>query len=185
MINFKRIQVIVIDVDGTLTDGIYQFSDTNSPGGITKSFYTRDFYAMEQALKEGIEIIIITQSTDDCIRIRLDRIKDRSRSEIWGDAFSENRIKLFEGADDKCDRLDTVFFSDCTSEPSWDNVAYIGDAENDIEPMKRAYYTGCPFDAVRGARENSNYLSKYPGGKGCVYDFIMYILEQRKKDENT
>ena len=64
----------------------------------------------------------------------------------------------------------------------WDNVAYMGDAENDIPSIKKASFTGCPSDAIEEVKENSNYISDFPGGRGAVYDFCMYIYNKNDKE---
>jgi len=184
-INFKNIKVVCFDLDGVLTDGIYQ---VNSKGVTTKSFYTRDFSALEQLLKNDIKVVIISQSSDNCILRRINNIREKSRSSIWKKCFDEKSLILFQGIDDKCRDIGFLVLSSlgCFGEKfSWDNVAYMGDAENDIECMEKAHYTGCPSDAIEEAKENSNYVSNYPGGKGCVYEFILHILKERETNGNT
>ncbi len=58
---YKEIGLVCFDIDGTLTDGVYQISDKRA---VTKSFYTRDFYAIEQLLRAGLMVLIVTQSHD-------------------------------------------------------------------------------------------------------------------------
>ena len=55
------IKLIVTDVDGTLTDGMYLVSDA---GTVSKSFYTRDFNAIQKALTEGFKFLILTSAAD-------------------------------------------------------------------------------------------------------------------------
>ena len=184
MINYNNIKIATFDVDGVLTDGIYQ---VNSKGITTKSFFTRDFFALEQLLKNNIRVAIITQSSDNCILRRIETIRKKSRSIIWKDSFQKNKVILFQGVDDKLGYIQRNVVSSygCFgSSFSWDEMAYMGDAENDIECMEKAYYTGCPSDAIEEVKENSNYVSNYPGGKGCVYDFAMHILRERNKNGN-
>ncbi|KKN30854.1 hypothetical protein LCGC14_0829790 [marine sediment metagenome] len=184
-INYNNIKISIFDLDGTLTDGIYQ---VNSEGITTKSFYTRDFSALEQLLKNNIKIIIISQSNDLCVWQRINNIRTKTRSDIWKDAFDKRRIILFQGIDNKRSHIEQLvlpLFGCYGKTFSWHQVAYMGDAENDIECMKKAHYTGCPSDAIEEVKENSNYVSNYSGGKGCVYDFVMHILRERDKNGNS
>ena len=187
MIDFKKIKVVVLDLDGTLTDGIYQ---VNNKGIVTKSFYTRDLYALGQMLKNDIGVIIMSQSTDNCIYQKLKSIQKKSRSKVWKKAFKQKYITLLRGVDDKKKKLgDIISNFSYESEESeyiyhscnWQNVAYIGDAENDLECMQKAFYTGCPADAVSIIKEESNYLCDAKGGHGAVYEFCMHILNKIKE----
>jgi len=67
---------------------------------------------------------------------------------------------------------------------NFDQIAYIGDAENDLECMQKALYTGCPSDAVSIIKGESNYLCDAKGGYGAVYEFCMHILEKIKEQKN-
>jgi len=63
----KNIKLLVVDVDGTLTNGDYQ---VNEDGKVSKSFYTRDFHYIEKILKMGdypMCVLLLTSSWDNCI----------------------------------------------------------------------------------------------------------------------
>ncbi len=165
---FSDIKIVVIDIDGTLTDGIYQISED---GGITKSFFTRDFYAIEKIMRI-CRSIIITQSHDKVIAEQLQRIANHSKR--WYDALKHKHLSVMCEVEDKEKEIESLLGEGL----SWDNVAYIGDAENDIKCMKKAVLSGCPSDAIDEVKEIATYPSVFPGGKGAVYDFCMYILKQ-------
>ncbi len=179
MFKFSNINVLVVDVDGCLTDGIYQISEQEMGKSIvTKSFYTRDFFGIEKILKAGIEVVIISQSHDQVIVRQIDRISTYSK--VWKNHLQCGSLKVLVGIDNKEEAICSEIVE--KSSWGWNNIAYIGDAENDIESMKLAGYTGCPFDAIEEVQEQSNFSSDLPGGKGAVYDFCMYIIENRKME---
>lgn len=199
---YDKIKVVVMDVDGTLTDGVYQIS---SPVNITKSvviksFYTRDFYAIEQLMRKGIRVLILTQSHDSVIKAQIQRICGHSA--FWRDNETGSYGKFPEGSvvreklsslikekmlcvssaiDDKKEFVEFYLES---ADLCWDNVAYIGDAENDLECIKKARLSGCPSDAIEEVKENALYPSNYNGGRGAVHDFCMHLLEKRKTNES-
>lgn len=178
---YDDIKIVAMDVDSTLTDGIYQISEQEVGHGIvTKSFYTRDFYAIEQLMRAGILVCIITQSHDKVIERQVQRIA--SHSDFWSGKWNSfNGLKVLTGINNKKKAIkDQVLMK---SGFDWHNVAYIGDAENDVTCMKKALFTGCPADAIEEVKENVNYISEFPGGRGAVYDFCMHILKQRKNNE--
>lgn len=175
----KEIDTVICDVDGTLTDGMYTItSSSDARNCVSKSFYTRDFYAIEQILRAGLQVVIITQSHDVVIDEQLRRIC--SHSEFWKDMCEQGRLILWTAVDNKVNLIEDMLQSGVRS---WDNIAYIGDAENDYDCIKLAGFSGCPTDAVPYVRDKAMYPSDYRGGHGAVHDFCMYLLEQRNKED--
>lgn len=155
MMKQRKIKMICIDVDGTLTNGNYHISVS---GDISKSFYTRDFWAMQRVAEEGILVYLVTGATDSCTIERASFVN----------------IPIISGSSDKASDVQLIIDSE---KISWDQVAFIGDAENDLEVMGKCGLTGCPSDAVEEILKDVNYLSDFKGGRGAVHDFIKYILE--------
>jgi len=188
---YSNIEVVAIDVDGCLTDGIYQIS---SSGEVSKSFYTRDFYAIEQLLRDGLRVVIITQSHDRVIDQQLRRICDHSdfwknnQTGSWGALPEESPIRkkfismikekilcVSLAVENKKEFLEFYLETLCLS---WENIAYMGDAENDLECIKKAGFSGCPNDAIPSVMDEVMYPSDHKGGRGAVYDFCMYLLRK-------
>jgi 3-deoxy-D-manno-octulosonate 8-phosphate phosphatase (KDO 8-P phosphatase) len=170
----KRIRWLAIDVDGTLTDGVYQ---TSSDGVITKSFYTRDFAALEDFQLCDGRLLMVTQATDPCIVNQLERVKT-----YWG-----TEVSLYQGVIDKKEYLDAIIKT-LSPEMTWANIAYMGDSKNDLGCMKAAAITGCPADAMDIVKQEANFVSKYAGGHGAVAEFVEYLFElgfEKYPPENT
>ena len=166
MVDFKNINVIITDLDGTLTDGCYGVTDT---GGLSKSFYSRDFYAIQQAQAAGLWVIIFTHSDDEVIDRKYDRLPDVCKENLtvikvpMTTCKKEALIKLMEVNDRK--------FSE---------TAYIGDGENDLLAMEECAWTGCPADSAPILKERVNHCTDRKGGHGAVNEFIMDILSKRE-----
>jgi len=156
ILNSKKL--IILDVDGVLTNGMYYVS---SDGRVTKGFYTRDFWAIEKATTLGFDVIILTSSFDGCINKKVI-------------SLDNDKVKVESCVSDKITWMENVIMPE--KEVTWDDVIYIGDAENDIECMKKARFTACPNDAIPAIRELSNYISDANGGSGSVYEIITKIL---------
>jgi YrbI family 3-deoxy-D-manno-octulosonate 8-phosphate phosphatase len=171
---FKEIKVVCFDIDGTLTDGIYQIS---SSGEVAKSFYTRDFYAIEQLLRAGLMVVIITQSHDTVILEQVKRIY--SHSDFWLSMAAKGKLLIWTAVENKVHEIEKMFRSGAMG---WDNIAYMGDAENDLSCISLAGYSGCPADAISSIKRISLHPSDHNGGHGAVHDFCMHILEQRNKE---
>ena len=160
-----KIELLCLDVDGCLTDGIYNVSDK---GDISKNFYTRDIWAVEEVLKAGIPVQIISQSTDECILRKMHSMSRRHPKNL--------RIKI--GARDKRDwivrnYIQNMFEHNCIA---WLHIAYFGDAEVDLECIEESEFGGCPSDAVPIVKKAADYICKAPGGRGAVYEFIQKVL---------
>ena len=65
---------------------------------------------------------------------------------------------------------------------TWDDVAYIGDAENDYKCVLEASLSGCPSDAIPEIVEHSVYPTHAIGGKGAVYEFIRHLFKLKKME---
>lgn len=154
------IKVLCCDVDGTLTDGRYYVSND---GSISKSFHTLDFYAINQLCLKDIFVVIITQSDDGVIDEKISNLDSK-------------KIDLITGSKDK--KSDLEFWLD-ENDLKWENVFYIGDADNDIDCMSSAAFAGCPSSAIPAVRQLSSVCSDQKGGEGAVYDIIQKFIALR------
>jgi 3-deoxy-D-manno-octulosonate 8-phosphate phosphatase (KDO 8-P phosphatase) len=153
LIGLDQIKAFGIDVDGTLTDGLYT---TYEDGKISKSFNTRDFYAMSRLIKAGIDVVIVTGADDDVIDHKI------ASSGTKG-------IHLIKDCQNKI-----VGFGDWLISREWtlENAGFIGDAENDLEVMDAVRWSGCPRDAIPEVQNLSYYVSEFDGGRAAVHDCI-------------
>lgn len=157
MNNMKNIKYLVMDVDGTLTDGkIYMGND----GEMMKAFSIKDGYGIHDiAMKAGIIPVIITGRTSQIV---LNRCNELGIKEIH------------QGISNKIEKL-LSFTTDLSK------VAYIGDDLNDLScmiPVKEAGgVVGCPHDAVRKVIELADFVTEHNGGDGAVRDFIEWLVK--------
>ena len=149
-LDIDKVKMFAVDVDGTLTNGLYTVDES---GIVSKSFHTRDFYALNRMKQLGFTIVIITSAQDTVI---------------------EEKCRPFEflvytGVENKAEEMSRILKA---HKMKWENLAYIGDAENDLECMSHAAFTGCPLDAIPEVVEGSNYQSVQNGGHAAVYDIM-------------
>ena len=175
---FSDIKICIFDVDGTLTPGTYQVSDK---GDFSKTFHTRDFDGLSQLLKNDIRVVIISTSHDDVILKQIERIKKQSSmSQLWTKWIEEEKLIVINKSGNKADRLNPILNS---FNLLWKNVAYMGDAEGDIECLELAGLPACPSDAISEVKDMGFYPSDFPGGHGAVYDFCKYILKNKEEEK--
>lgn len=151
------IKYLVMDVDGTLTDGkIYMGND----GEEMKVFSVKDGCGIHDILiPAGITPIIITG--------RVSKIVENRCKEIG--------IKdVHQGISNKIKTLLAI-------PGNLSTIAYIGDDINDLscmELIKRAGgLVGCPADAVIKVKDIANFISTKNGGDGAVREFIEWLLD--------
>ncbi len=156
------IKYLVMDVDGTLTDGkIYMGND----GEIFKVFNVKDGCGIHDILMPtGIIPIIITGRTSKILENR---------------CIELGITNLYQGIGNKIQKLNDFLKK---HGGDYSDVAYIGDDINDLECMKIIKYhkgvVGCPSDAVQKVLEVADYVCCNCGGDGAVREFIEWIVEQ-------
>ena len=152
-----KIKLIILDVDGTLTDGgIYYGSD----GTEYKRFCVQDGTGILAAEKAGIEFAILTARESPIV---LQRAKDLKISHVYQNIwYKKEKLKeLMNGLN-------------LTTE----NVAYFGDDTIDLEAMSLCSFVACPSNACKEVKAVSSYISPYEGGHGAVRDILDHMAEQ-------
>lgn len=153
----KKIKLLFMDVDGTLTDGKIYMGEN---GEVMKAFDIKDGYAIAHILpKMEIIPVIITGRTSKIVE---NRAKELGITELYQDI--DNKLGVM---------LDVIRKYKCTEE----NVAYIGDDLPDIQCMKKCAMAGCPADAVQEVKEICQYICNKKAGCGAVREFIDRILK--------
>ena len=160
----NNIKTVILDVDGVLTDGNLILLPT---GEMVRTMNTRDGYAMQLAIKQGIRIAVITGGKDEAV---VNRLKYLGLTDIY-----VNRR-------DKVDAFQDLLFS-YVLDP--DEIAYMGDDYPDLAVMSLVGLAACPNDACTDVRKASEYISPENGGKGCVRDLLEQILKVQNKWYNA
>ena len=152
------IKYLVMDVDGTLTDGkIYM----GAHGEMMKAFNIKDGCGIHDiAIPGGIIPVIITGRTSEIVKKRCGELGIQ---------------QVYQGIKNKIEQLNSI--ADDLSQ-----VAYIGDDINDLScmiPVKEAGgVVGCPADAVERVKEISDFVALHNGGDGAVRDFVEWIIKE-------
>lgn len=159
----KIIKYLVMDVDGTLTDGKIYIGNS---GEMMKAFDVKDGYAIREILPLfNIKPVIITGR----------------KSEILEKRCRELEItELYQGVREKKALLQQLVEKyGC----GFENVAYIGDDLNDLECMlavkEKKGLVGCPADAVKEVKDIADFISYRKGGNGAVREFIEWITDKK------
>lgn len=156
----KNIKLIIIDVDGTLTDGKINI---DSNGNEFKSFYVKDGLAIDLAIKANLKIIFLSGRHSVSTEIRARELGVQ---------------EFYSGI---CNKAPKVLELSEKYDIKLKDIAYIGDDLNDFTVMKMVGLPLCPADACQEVKEVSNKVSRYNGGRGAVRDFLEMILKDHDK----
>lgn len=151
-VSAKNIQLLILDIDGVMTDGGMYYTEK---GDEFKKFDTRDGVAIRRLSKRGFKVGIISSGYN--VKII------QNRADLLG-------IKhVHTGADAKIDTLNR--WSE-EMDIALENIAFIGDDRNDREAMEAVGISACPADADNSVKEIATIILSKKGGAGCIREFV-------------
>ena len=158
MTDYADIRLLVMDVDGVMTDGKITYT---SDGQELKSFNIKDGLGIKRAQASGIETAIITGRKSPMVE---------QRARELGIAH------LVQGREDKLAAL-----SDLVDQMnlSLDQVAYIGDDLPDLTAIESVKLGACPADAATEVKSKANWISTRSGGDGCVRELCDLLVSHK------
>lgn len=160
--NRHRIKILIMDVDGTLTDGKVYMGEK---GETMKVFDIKDGYAIYHTLPvNNIIPVIITGRSSKIVEVRCDELGIKEVHQ----GCLDKRDKLVEIAG----RLGLTMGKNGIIEGS----AYIGDDILDIPGMEISEVTACPADAAEKVKDVVTYVCRNKGGEGAVREFVEWLL---------
>lgn len=152
-----KIKLIVLDVDGVLTDGrLFIGSD----GEEYKAFHTQDGMGISLAHYTGIKTAIITGRKSEAVTKRANELKINY---------------VYQGIHQKLEVLEEIM-NDLQIDLK--EVCYIGDDINDLPILNRVGFPAAPNNAVQIVKKNAQYVAKLNGGEGAVREIIDHILDE-------
>ncbi len=156
----KRIKIIVLDVDGVLTDGKIIVNDD---GVESKNFYVRDGLAIAYAIQKEMKFSLISGRYSKVVELRASELGIHDVHQQVRD-----KLKVFDSI---------LVKQNLTAE----EAAYMGDDVNDMEVLGRAGFSAAPSDAEESVKSNVNWVSRYGGGKGAVREMVELVLTVQDK----
>jgi 3-deoxy-D-manno-octulosonate 8-phosphate phosphatase (KDO 8-P phosphatase) len=158
--NLDAIKMLVLDVDGVLTDGTIL---VDSRGHESKSFSIIDGHGIKMWKRAGLKIAFLSGrasattkhqakelAVDFCLNGRRDKLKGLSEL-----------VKM------------------CKIPP--EQIAYVGDDLPDLPVIKCAGFSAAVANAVVEIKQAADYVTKKSGGQGAVREIIEYILKKTGK----
>ena len=179
----KKIKLLVLDVDGVMTDGkIFlfpapagaqpairerqeKFADSGGYGFASelmiesKGFHAHDGTAMSLAHLGGLKIAVITKRVSETVRLRCRDLKIDY---------------VYQGISDKQSVLREILAKEGLTP---EQAAYLGDDVIDLPPMRICGLAMAVANAREQVKDMAHFLTDHNGGEGAVRDAVEYILE--------
>ncbi|MCK4648377.1 HAD hydrolase family protein [bacterium] len=155
----KKIKMIIMDVDGVLTDGRIILG---SKGEELKNFYVQDGQGIALALQKGLIIALISGRNSKVVERRAKELKIK---EVYQNI--SKKIKVYSQLLRKYSLKE-------------EEVAYIGDDLGDIPPLKKTGLALAPANGVEEVKGIVHYITRSSGGRGAVREAIDIILKAKQ-----
>ncbi len=155
---FKRIKLLILDVDGVLTDGRMVY---DSEGRQIKFFNVKDGLGVYLLKLMGIKSIILTADNSQVV---MRRAQDMGVEEVYAEAYP--KTKFYEEIKKKYRVKDS-------------EICFIGDDLLDLELIKRVGVGVAVKDACNEVKKIADYVTKKRGGRGAVREVCELILKSK------
>ena len=154
----KKIKLLLLDVDGVLTDGSIIYNDS---GEEIKVFNVKDGLGIRLLIEAGIKVCIITGRKSDALQHRCKNL---------------GIDHIFQGVRDKGSLLDLIFKQ---TEAKSDETAFIGDDLLDLSIMNLVGTPIAVSDAHDSVIKKALIVTTAKGGKGAVREISEAILRAK------
>ncbi len=153
----SRVKVLVMDVDGTLTDGTMTFV----AGEQIKSFNVMDGLGIRSALAIGLDIAWVTGNTSETVAERAAGLRVKHVYQAsWNKRLAIEDLQQKQGY-------------------MQDEIAFIGDDLNDIPAFEASGVTIAVANACDELKEKADFVTTKEGGKGACREAIELVLKSQ------
>ena len=160
----KKIKLILLDVDGVLTDGTIFYG---GQGEELKVFDVKDGLGIKLAQAAGLKVGILSGRSSAALEKRAVDLKF--------DVF-------YQGQRNKRNAYDAIKKTMAVTDQE---IAYVADDVNDLPVFEQVGLKIAVNDAVENIRELADYVTQRPGGKGAVREIVELILEGQNKTQTA
>jgi len=151
----KKIKLLLLDVDGVLTDGRLYFGPD---GEAFKVFHVHDGYGLKLWHDAGFRSGIISGRNSDIVSRRASQL---------------GMHLVYQGNDDKLSALAEI---SAEAQVSADEIAFVGDDVLDVPVFEKVGLAVAVVDANEAAKQVAHYITKIEGGRGAVREVIDMLL---------
>lgn len=152
----RHIRLLLLDVDGVLTDGTIIL---HPDGSESKAFHIRDGAAIVWAQRAGLKIGLLSGRASEATSQRAAQL---------GIAL------VVQGVADKLAAYEGILRDAALADAQ---VGYMGDDLQDLAVLRRVGFSAAPADAPQEIRRHVDWVSEREGGRGAVRELIEHILQ--------
>jgi len=159
----ERVRLLVLDVDGVLTDGVLIYS---ADGEELKQFSVRDGLAIHLLLRAGIQVAVITGRSSEVVDTRCRELGVQPELILLGSRDKDadlDRVERTLGIEDRTE------------------IAAMGDDLPDLPMIARAGFAACPADAAPEVAAACDLVCGAVGGRGAVRELAELLLKAQGK----
>ncbi len=150
-----RIRLLLFDVDGVLTDGTVVM---HADGSESKGFHIRDGAALVWAQRAGLTVGLLSARSSGATTQRAAQLSIQLvRQGVASKVAAYDRILTETGMTDEA-------------------VGYMGDDLVDLSVFGRVGLAAAPADAAPEVAARAHWVSRAPGGRGAVREFVEMVL---------
>jgi 3-deoxy-D-manno-octulosonate 8-phosphate phosphatase (KDO 8-P phosphatase) len=154
----RRVKLLILDVDGVLTDGRIIIDDA---GTESKNFDVKDGHGLKILMRYSIDVVLLTGRRSQVVEHR---------------AADLGIAEVHQGIWNKAEAL-TGILQRRSIAP--EEAAYVGDDVVDIPLLKRVGFAVAVADAVPEVRRIADYVTSNGGGRGAVRELCEVILRAK------
>lgn len=151
----SRVRLILLDVDGVLTDGLIYMGAGGEEG---RTFHARDGQGIRVGQRAGLLFAILSG--------RESRVVSERAEELY-------ITEVHQGVQDKGECL-TEMLERLKLEP--EAVCFVGDDLSDLPVLRRVGLAAAPADAIAEVRDVAHYVAERRGGRGAVREVVDLVL---------
>jgi 3-deoxy-D-manno-octulosonate 8-phosphate phosphatase (KDO 8-P phosphatase) len=156
----RRIRMVVLDVDGVLTDGGLYYT---AEGHEIKRFHAHDGYGIARGREAGLTFAIISGRSTPIVDARAQVLRID---------------EVVQGVEDKVSAMRSIQARHGLAD---EEIAFIGDDLFDIPLLKIVGLSAAPKNALPPVKRLVDYVTRTAGGEGAAREFIDFILARRTK----
>jgi 3-deoxy-D-manno-octulosonate 8-phosphate phosphatase (KDO 8-P phosphatase) len=158
----KHIKLLILDVDGVLTDGKIIYNDR---GEEIKAFDVRDGHGLKLLMRSGMEVALIT---------------GRESKVVFHRARDLGIKQVYQKVTDKKEVYEKILREKKLEDKQ---VGFIGDDLVDIPVLRRVGFSATVRDAIPETKDIVDYVASKKGGEGAVREICELLLKVQNKWE--
>jgi len=157
---FSEISLLIVDIDGTLTDGKIDWGGPTS--GWTQRFSVRDGESIRRLASKGLRVVPLSRNPSLCARVRME-----------GLGLSTEWI----GVSDK-----EAAFADLLArhQIAPEQICYVADGREDAPILEKVGLPCAVADAHPQAKQAARYVTRARGGQHALEEIADLIMEAKR-----